>query len=410
MIGRTAGFNSCAGESGLFKVAPRALAQSLNAGGRATAFRTYGTDSGEPDQLFLGDVTVRGPDYRAPQSPGDEGYSTQPGEFNEEGYYPRVTCTDANPTFPAAIQVIAVSNAAIDTALIGLANGSVWRAAPGTNGKTFEQIIFAHPSSPVTALYFASDNVVYVGWGSGAVGKITSPFANPPVTSFSATPAAGIPIIAFASRYGEVNEVYAATGQAIYATVGGGDVWTDVTGAATPGSLKTNLSQGMEIVGLARDFNHPYLYLAVGHSRFWRSTDASASNVWRSQTPVSGSAWSQFSQGLPAGLPITGVGISPDRALFIATDGRGIWWRRDVASNVGLSDLSPAIGSSDADITTTFTLTWTHPITWRDLNTLDLRLRDGDDIPVWVRFTEGVTSTFSLLDSDRQYPRCRVAR
>src|SRR5262249_33920293 len=157
--------------------------------------------SSEPDQLFLGDVTVRGPDYRAPQSLGDEGYSTQPGEFNEEGYYPRVTCTAVNTTFPAAVRVIAVSNAAIDTALVGLANGDVWRAVPGASGRTFEQIFFSHPLSPVTALYFASDNVVYVGWGSGAVGRIMSPFASSPVTSFSTTPAAGIPIIAFASRY-----------------------------------------------------------------------------------------------------------------------------------------------------------------------------------------------------------------
>jgi hypothetical protein len=121
--------------------------------------------------------------------------------------------------------------------------------------------------------------------------------------------------------------------------------------------------------------------------------------VWRSSAPVTTTSWVTISQGLPAGLPISDIGLSPDRALYIATDGRGIWWRRDVASNVGLSDFSPSIGSSDADITATFTLTWTHPIKWRDLNTLDLRLRDGDDIPVWVRFTEGVTSTFSLLDS-----------
>ena len=394
IVGRSAGFGSCGGEDGLFKVAPQPTSVITFDGRRASHFRTYETYESDPTHLLVGDVTVRGPDFRSPQSPGDEGYSTLPGQFDEEGYYPRPTCAQASTTFPSGIAVIAVANASGGNVLIGLDDGSVWRATSGTNGTSYQPIGFASPT-PVTAIYFAADSTAYVGWQSGTTGKITSSFATTPITGFITAPASGTAIVSFASRYGDATEVYAATNSAVYRTTNGGSNWLDVTGA----DLGANLAQGMEIAGLARDLNHPYLYAAVGHRRFWYGGGASFSNVWRSSAPVTTTSWVTISQGLPTGLPISDIGISPDRALYIATDGRGIWWRRDVASNVGLSDFSPSIGSSDADLTTTFTLTWTHPIKWRDLNTLDLRLRDGDDIPVWVRFTEGVTSTLSLLDS-----------
>ena len=41
-------------------------------------------------------------------------------------------------------------------------------------------------------------------------------------------------------------------------------------------------------------------------------------------------------------------------------------------------------------------LTWTHPERWRDLNTVDVQLRRQEDMPLWVRFTEGLTTTAGI--------------
>ncbi len=69
---------------------------------------------------------------------------------------------------------------------------------------------------------------------------------------------------------------------------------------------------------------------------------------------------------------------------------------------VGISQLFvPNAGMGSVDLPVTFTLTWTHPIRWRDLQDLDLRLRDAAEIVLWVRFTEGLPdSVFSLLNAD----------
>jgi hypothetical protein len=44
----------------------------------------------------------------------------------------------------------------------------------------------------------------------------------------------------------------------------------------------------------------------------------------------------------------------------------------------------------------TLSLTWTHPTRWRDLNTVDVQLRHDEDMPLWVRFTEGLTETSGI--------------
>jgi hypothetical protein len=395
MAGRATGFSACGGESGLYAVAPRPTNSIHFDGGRWSTFRIYSTDEANPTVLLAGDADVRGPSYRAPVAPGDEGYDPAHGT-NEEGYYPRVTCTNVNTVFPSPVAAIAVSNASTDAVLVGLDDGEVWRAVPGTQGLTYQRLLTVDPVQKVTSIYFASDSVAFVAWQTGAVGKITSPFSSGWGSSFVTAPAAGVPIVSFASRYGDATEVYAASTKGISMTVNGGSTWTD----ATSPLIKANVAQGMDIVDLARDLNHPYLYAATGHPGFWLAGQASNSIVWRSSTPASTSTWTTFSQGLPSGLPITGIGISPDRALYISTDGRGIWWRRDVASNVGVSQLTPDVGAAAQGVMTTFTLTWTHPIRWRDLNTLDVRLHRADGIPLWVRFTEGLTSTFSILDAN----------
>lgn len=72
---------------------------------------------------------------------------------------------------------------------------------------------------------------------------------------------------------------------------------------------------------------------------------------------------------------------------------------------VGLSELSPRTGISPVGVQATFVLTWTHPVKWRVLDAIDLRLQDTPDTALWARFRErftegeGDTSTFSLLDA-----------
>ncbi|HYN87026.1 MAG TPA: choice-of-anchor Q domain-containing protein, partial [Ardenticatenaceae bacterium] len=78
----------------------------------------------------------------------------------------------------------------------------------------------------------------------------------------------------------------------------------------------------------------------------------------------------------------------------------------EVAS-VGISTLTPTSGASPPEVVSTFTLTWTHPVRWRLLDNLDLRFAAGDEVILWVRYSEGFdpatatdTSTFSLLDAE----------
>ncbi len=68
---------------------------------------------------------------------------------------------------------------------------------------------------------------------------------------------------------------------------------------------------------------------------------------------------------------------------------------------VGLSSITPNIGGTDVDLQTTFNVSWTHTTDpWRIIEHLDLRLVDSDGVALWARFTEGVSGTFSLLDSN----------
>jgi hypothetical protein len=66
------------------------------------------------------------------------------------------------------------------------------------------------------------------------------------------------------------------------------------------------------------------------------------------------------------------------------------------ALGVGAFTLNPATASVTADQPTTLTLTWTHPTHWRALNRVELQLRHAEEMPLWVRFTEGVTETAGM--------------
>lgn len=70
-------------------------------------------------------------------------------------------------------------------------------------------------------------------------------------------------------------------------------------------------------------------------------------------------------------------------------------------NSVGFSSITPDTGGVDVGLQTTFTISWTHTTDpWRIIDSLDLRLVNADGIGLWARFTEGVSGTFSLLNSE----------
>ncbi|MBA3534081.1 MAG: CSLREA domain-containing protein [Ardenticatenales bacterium] len=77
-----------------------------------------------------------------------------------------------------------------------------------------------------------------------------------------------------------------------------------------------------------------------------------------------------------------------------------------VSPTVGVSQVTPPQAILEPAMATTLVLTWTHPTAnWRLLDTLDLKLEDGDGPGIWLRFHEARTatvdeSTFSLLNPD----------
>lgn len=315
MVGRRTGFGCCGGESGLSVAAPQPSAVTDPLGSR---FRIYATDApgggatGASPQLFICDMVVPGPVAATP--PGVE-----------EGYYPVAsshTCGSSH-TFTSAVRAVAVHPVQSDLALVGLDSGMVYRSALHSDGKRFAPLLGG--SSGVTAIYFASPSVALVGRASGLVQRLEEPFSGRPRVTVVNVPASG-PVVAFASRPGDSSELYVAYATSIWKTLDGGRSWSDVTGAfPIPGSLRANLALGMEITGLARDAAQAQLYVAVGH-RNWSAGSASASMVWRSVTPATGD-WGLFGQGLPLGVPITGIASAPDHTLYLSTMGRGIWWR-----------------------------------------------------------------------------------
>jgi hypothetical protein len=66
---------------------------------------------------------------------------------------------------------------------------------------------------------------------------------------------------------------------------------------------------------------------------------------------------------------------------------------------VGTFALSPAATTVAAGDRLTYTLTWTHPENWHELETLQLRVTGANGTIAWVRWDEA-SNTFSLLDPE----------
>jgi hypothetical protein len=91
-------------------------------------------------------------------------------------------------------------------------------------------------------------------------------------------------------------------------------------------------------------------------------------------------------------------GASPNARIG---DGQG--QGRILNDDTGTGELSPVDSMTDADRRVTVTLTWTHPVRWRDLRTLDLRLRHEAQVIAWLRFDEAA-NTFALVDLETGVP------
>ncbi len=66
---------------------------------------------------------------------------------------------------------------------------------------------------------------------------------------------------------------------------------------------------------------------------------------------------------------------------------------------VGVPELFPADPATGPDAPTSLLLHWAHPDRWRALNTVDLRLVDGDQPVFWARFDEAA-NTLAACDAD----------
>ena len=71
----------------------------------------------------------------------------------------------------------------------------------------------------------------------------------------------------------------------------------------------------------------------------------------------------------------------------------------DDGLGVGVPELVPPNPATAPDDPTTLILRWVHPDRWRALNTVDLRLLDGDQPVLWVRFDEAA-NTLAVCDAD----------
>jgi len=71
---------------------------------------------------------------------------------------------------------------------------------------------------------------------------------------------------------------------------------------------------------------------------------------------------------------------------------------REEFAPVGNWTFAPKLQTVGAREATSYVLDWKHPGVWRDLTTLELRFRSGDDIALWVRWDEA-ENTFRLVDS-----------
>ena len=90
---------------------------------------------------------------------------------------------------------------------------------------------------------------------------------------------------------------------------------------------------------------------------------------------------------------------APVNAVIAKASGKGLLTNDD--PSIGETTMSPdrleiAVGEKE-----TLAVTWTHPVSWRQLETIDVRIVDDEDIVLWVRFRHDQATdrvSFSLFN------------
>jgi hypothetical protein len=398
----------CAGEFGILAVVPNAIdvtssppsSQSLLYEGAYVSGQSEGDAS--KSLVLTGFTTSMANPTRDPSNPA-----------SEEGYYPPGQTNTPISVF-AGTDKNTISALATESVLtrvgVGGSQGEV--AVVSSADSPPVRIVYTDSGDAVTALYFAATNLLYAGFNSGKVVRILNPFTQSTVTT---VPVGGSgPVIAFAGLYGSDNELYVAYEKQVFATVNGGSSYAPIipTGGTGVGGAILN----SDVAGIVRDPNRPLVYLALGRHTFFNGhiavpypvgDDSAPGSVWSAPAPAGSLAsWTGMSEGLPPGLPITGIGLAPNKALFIATQGRGVWWRRDVVSGIAGGANTPLSGGGLVGATVAFDTRCSYPTGWRHIATLDFKLAqlrgpgDGEPFALWAE-VDTKRGVFRLYDSDR---------
>jgi hypothetical protein len=396
MLGRSTGLVCCTGEFGRVGVATKPSDMTIS--GVPTSLATmFGTSIDEEGSTAgAASHDIQACTFQTTFAPATHTASGQ------EGYFPGGTCTTAE-AFATEDTVTVMANApfATNAMLVGGSHGAVAGGVPTSSVLQFRTVLAAS-NDPVTALaiiagtFNVSDAIALVGFQSGRVVRVTDPFGQH-VPAELGTFAAG-PVVGFANRYGDPNELYIAYTKQVFGTTNAGSSWTALLPAqsAQPPTQPATVADALalsDIVGVVRDPAHPVLYLAFGRrlpatgESAYGPTDVAPGSAWYASVPFTAtSQWNSMNEGLPPGLPITGIGLSANKALFISTQGRGIWWRRDVVSGLPNSGVnSPEGGSSAIGQTVVFDTQCTYAGGWRHIIRLEFKLAmghgPGDDAP-----------------------------
>jgi hypothetical protein len=331
VFGNRFGMGAGGGERGVsVAAAPR---PGTSGGMQSTIVRFYGNDtSGDGTALIRTEYNVPGPYWVSP--PQDE---------EGDGWYPAQTPLGpvqvvlpngkVGATFPADISSIATHPTQYDEAVVGLTNGDVYRSVAGSDGSRYQRLV-ENPfgGADVTSLDFVTPDALYVGYQNGRVVGVRNPFAASPVMTYLPSDGSTMPVVKVAiDQAVSPAELYIATQNSLFRTADD-DVHRE-NAIDTSSALEAQLA-GLHIVGIAIDAPNGRIYVATG--------TGGSGTVWRNDIGrESAQPWVDVGAGLPPGIPITSIGIAdgeyasgtnaiPERALFISTLGRGIWWRRDL--------------------------------------------------------------------------------
>lgn len=321
IIGNQFGMPGGGGETGLSVPAAPVNSQDTTYNMPATTFHLYGTDAsdGNPNQLFRNMYIVPGPYYVAPAGTGE--VEERFPKRNDEGQASVVNSDGTISTvFPENIVALTTHPTRFDQVLVGLASGDVYRSVAGSQGARFELHTQGFSNVPVTSINFVTPGLAYAGYQNGRLVEMMNPFSD--AVTRSRFTASTNPVVAVAlDTQVSPAQLYIAHSDSVWVSGDDGTTWNDITGPRDSG-LGAQLS-GIVIVGMALDPSHRFLYVATG--------TGSGGTVWRKSLNLAASdAWDNFGTGLPDSVPITDLGVAPDQGLFISTQGRGVWWRRDL--------------------------------------------------------------------------------